>query len=80
MSKLILDPDLRAKLNGLNEQVEVCDEQGTTLGRFVPEEEFLEMLTAWGKAIITDEELERRANAPGGRSLREIWQRLGRTA
>jgi hypothetical protein len=31
MSKVILTPELREKLNGLNEPVEFCDESGKTV-------------------------------------------------
>ena len=37
MSNITLDADLRSKLNGLNEQTEQCDDDGKTIGRFVPE-------------------------------------------
>ena len=50
MSKVILDPELRGKLNGLNEPVEVCEPTGETVGHFVPEEaprETVEELTAF---------------------------------
>ena len=38
MGKVILDDALRAKLNGLNEVVEVCEPTGRTVGVFLPEE------------------------------------------
>lgn len=58
MSKIILDPELKAKLNGLNEQLEVCDESGRTVGRFLPEKMFQEFLVAWADAHLSDEEIE----------------------
>ena len=79
MSKIVLDADLRAKLNGLNEQVEFCDGTGATLGRFVPEAEYRRLLYACLKDQISDEELVRLRNQPGGRPLKEIWQSLGRS-
>ena len=36
MTRVTVDPTLRAKLNGLNTQTELCDESGHTLGLFVP--------------------------------------------
>lgn len=77
MSRVILDPQLRSKLNGLNEQVEICDEAGKTLGHFVPESLYREFLVAWSRSNLSDEELERRRREPRGRTLAEIWKELG---
>lgn len=44
MSKLTLDPQLRAKLNGLNEQLEICDETGQTVGHYLPDEAYKQLL------------------------------------
>jgi hypothetical protein len=79
MSKVILDPELRARLNGLNEQLEVCDESGRTLGRFVPEALYTRMLYAAAEAACpyTKEELQQFQQETGGRPLAELWKELG---
>jgi hypothetical protein len=79
MSRVILDAQLRSKLNGLIEQLEICDETGQTLGHFVPEPLYRELLMAWSKAHLPDAELERRRQEPRGRTLAEIWQSLGQS-
>jgi hypothetical protein len=79
MSRVIVDESLRSKLNGFNEEVELCDESGKTLGHFLPPDVYREFLVAWSEAHTTDEELERRMNEPGGRTLAEIWKSLGRS-
>jgi len=81
MSKLILDADLKARLNGLSEEVEVCDESGRTVGRFLPEAVFEDLLyTALAaEGPHSKEELKRRRHESGGRPLAEIWRSLGRT-
>jgi hypothetical protein len=56
MSKIILDAQLRAKLNGLNEQLDVYDENGTKLGCFLPEAVYMELLYAWAREQFADEE------------------------
>jgi hypothetical protein len=78
MSKIVLDDALKARLNGLNEELELCDPQGATLGRFMPEAEYQKLQYALAEAACpTDRaELERRRTEPG-RTLDEIWQRLG---
>ncbi len=81
MSKVTLDQNLRAKLNGLDEPVEVCDEQGKTVGHFLPADiyEGLFYAALAAESPHTPEELRRRHQETGGRSLAEIWKRLGRS-
>ena len=77
MSRIVLDPQLRTRLNGLNEPMEVCDEAGKTVGHFLPDGLYREFLVAWSKAHLSNEELERRRQEPRGRTLAEIWKKLG---
>ena len=44
MSKIQLDPTLRARLNGLTEPLEVCDEAGRTVGHFLPAAVYRKMM------------------------------------
>ena len=77
MSKLILDAELRSRLNGLNEQLELCADDGTILGRFVPEADFQRLVYARLRSHHTDAEVEELDRQTGGSTLQEIWQRLG---
>jgi hypothetical protein len=79
MSKVTLDPDLKARLNGLTEKVEICDVDGRTLGHFVPEELYRRLVYAAVEAACPHdkEEQERRSRETGGRSLAEFWRSLG---
>jgi uncharacterized protein involved in exopolysaccharide biosynthesis len=79
MSKIILDAELRSKLNGLNEQLELCSDDGTTLGRFVPEAAFQRMVYASLKERHTDAQVEQLDRQVGGSTLNEIWRRLGQS-
>jgi hypothetical protein len=76
MSKVTLDPSLRAKLNNLDRPVEFCDESGRTVGYYVPADRHRELLYAWAKSQFTDEDLKKAKNQPGGRPLAEILTRL----
>lgn len=40
MSKVVLDAELRAKLNGATRVVEITDEAGNAIGRYVPDDVF----------------------------------------
>jgi hypothetical protein len=75
MTKLVLDPTLRAKFQNLNE-AELCDESGRTLGRFLSEEAYRRLVYDFANAQVTDDELQRRLEEPGGRTLAEIRARL----
>ena len=44
MSSIILDRELRARLNGLNEQLEIRDEQGVLVGHYLPAKDYLVLL------------------------------------
>jgi hypothetical protein len=81
MTKVVVDESLRAKLNGLTEDIEMCDPAGHTLGHFVPQDLYKQMLYAWveSQCPYTKEELEEAAREEGGRTLAEIWKSLGRT-
>jgi hypothetical protein len=78
MTKLTLDDFLRAKLNGLNEQMEVCDETGLQLGYFLPRDIYQLMVDAWVRTWVSDEEMDRLSRETEGRPLAEIWESLGR--
>ena len=77
---LVQPVQLRAKLNGLNEEVEICDSSGVTVGYFLPEEQYLHLVYAWAKATMSIEELKRRAAEPGGMKLADFWKRMEEAA
>jgi hypothetical protein len=79
MNKVCLDPTLGSQLRGFSSPVEICDEFGQSLGHFLPTPIYRQLLVAWSQAEVSDEELRLRASEPGGCSLAEIWQRLGKT-
>ncbi len=79
MTKVIVDNTLRAKLNGFRDHVELCDESGRTVGHFLPEAVYNKLLYASVEIPLTQEEIERRRQETGGRTLPEIWKSLGRT-
>jgi hypothetical protein len=79
MSRITLDPELKAKLQGLDQQAEVCDTDGRTMGRYLPEELYQRLLFQLAESqrpALSPEEIERRRNETGGKSLAEILKRL----
>src|SRR5262245_13880260 len=79
VNKLVLDESLRHKLNGLTEPVEVCDPTGHTVGHFVPASLYHQLLYDGLESPISEEELQRRLQEPGGRTLAEIMADLERS-
>ena len=75
MSPLVADANLSAKLVGIKEPVEIVDESGRRLGRFVPEPTEPEPLCHW-EPTLTKEEIDRRVRESSGRTWAEIRQRL----
>jgi hypothetical protein len=61
MGTVILDDELKAKLNGLNEHLEVRDASGKLVGHFLPDELYMGMLFDWAKAEFAREEAEEAA-------------------
>jgi hypothetical protein len=79
MSKVVLDTAWRAKLNGLTEPLEVCDESGKTVGHFLPEDAYRRLLYALARAQVSDDDIAQLRQQTGGRTLAEIWASLGKT-
>jgi hypothetical protein len=76
LKTIVLDPALREQLNGLSEQMEVCDEKGKIVGMFLPLD-FYKYLVRSTRPPLSDEEIARRKQEKGGCSLDEIWKKLG---
>ena len=77
MQKVIFDAELRAKLHGLTEPIELCDEQGRTIGFVTPHDDFVRETYEWAKTAFTDSELDEARQQTGGRTLAEIKKSWG---
>jgi hypothetical protein len=76
---VVVDADLRARLSDLNAPLELRDEKGTVLGHFTPSSRPADAADLLKSCPVSAEELERRGRVIEGRTLPEIWKRLGRT-
>ena len=74
MSKIVLDADLRAKLNGGTERLDVTDENGNLVGRYWPHAAFTRFLEAFCKPMTADDVAEARREmlATGGASTEDM--------
>jgi hypothetical protein len=78
MSKVVLDAALRSKLENLTQAVELCDEGGNVFGHFIPKRPMTQMEGT--EPQISREELRRREQQGGGRTLTEILGTLEKRA
>lgn len=69
MSRLIVDTSVEAQLAGAHETVELCGPSGRLLGHFIPAVDYSKR---GGQPYISEEELKRREQQGGGRSLAAI--------
>jgi hypothetical protein len=77
MNKIRLDETLMARLNGLNEPMELCDEAGRALGHFLPADLYNQILYSSDFCPHTEDEIQESLQEPLGRPLTEIWKSLG---
>jgi len=78
MTRMVLDPVLGAKLGGLTDAVELCDESGRTIGYFHPAVALSGLEASSIESPIPIEEIERRRAEGGGRPLKDILEDLSR--
>jgi hypothetical protein len=71
MSKVIVDPETKARLENLDKELKVYDESGAKLGAFVPEPQNLAEIYEWARNAVTDEELEAARRDPRPRLTTE---------
>ena len=78
MSKIVMGPELLRQFQNVNEQVEFCDQAGKTVGHFLPETLYQEMVNAYVEKVFPKSEVEEALRQSGGKTLKEIWRKLGR--
>ena len=76
MTQMTLEPNLRSRLGQANSEVELRDEQGQVVGYFVPPPLHRELILAWSRTHVSDDELDRARREPVGRPLAEIFTDL----
>ena len=64
MNTVILDDDLKSRLNGLDQHLEVRDPAGKLVGHFLPDALYMRMLYDWARAEFAREEAEEAAKRP----------------
>ena len=76
MNRVVLDPTTLAKLRDAWQTLELCDGNGQVVGRFVPIVDRSKCADL--EPQISEEELDRRERAGGGRPLADILKDLGK--
>jgi len=75
MIRVNLDNQLESQLSGIDD-AQLCGVSGKPMGHFLSEERYRRLVCEWANAQISDEELQRRLQTPGGKMLSEIWNDL----
>jgi hypothetical protein len=78
MTRVFVDDALCEQLDHVTVPVELCDQAGRMLGHFVPVGVSRQSQIAQDGCPYSEQELTRMQQEAGGRTLAEIWQRLGR--
>ena len=76
MTQVTVSSHLRTRLDAVESEAELLDESGELLGYFVAPQLHREMLLAWSRATVSDDELEQASRESGGRTVEEIWTDL----
>jgi hypothetical protein len=74
MTRVTIEPSMLPPLHGLREPLELCDPSGRVLGYFTPATD--RKLYEAVQLPISEEELDRRDQQTGGRTLAEILRDL----
>jgi hypothetical protein len=78
MTTIIIDDVLRERIKDLEHEAIFRDESGRNVGRFVPEAEYMKLLYQHAQQLFDDEELDRAAAEPGGKTTAEVLERLSK--
>jgi hypothetical protein len=76
MSIVVSDQDLVERLTAAG-SAKLQDAAGKPIGRFFTEDEFRRMVADWMLANVSTAELDADFESRQGRTLEEIWKRLG---
>jgi hypothetical protein len=77
VNAITLDNELRARLNGLDQQLMFTDENGNPVGFFLPAQDYRKLMLNSMQIPLSEEEIQKRRKEKTGSSLQEIWDRLG---
>ena len=76
MSIIVSDQDFAERLTAAG-SAELQDASGKPIGWFFTEEQFSRMIADWMLANVSTAELDADFESRQGRTLQEIWNRLG---
>ncbi len=79
MTNVLIEDIHRIGETDLSRHLVVCDKTGRVLGHYLPTELYNRLVCHSASALVSTEQLRHRLSEPGGRSLPEIWERLGKS-
>ena len=78
LTRVVIDDEIRVRLDNDTSPVEICDLSGRTLGQFIPAQSRSPIALPEDECPDSEEELAAMRAETGGRTLAEIWKSLGR--
>ena len=76
MTQVTLEDMQKLPERNLSEHLLVCDKSGQVVGHYLPVDAYNRLVCQWAGSQVTTEELRRRMEEKGGRTLSEIWADL----
>lgn len=76
MEPIVVDDELRSRLNGLARSTEFQSPDGTVLGYFITDQEYQDLVHTQAMAKFSPEDIERLRKQSGGRKLNDILHDL----
>jgi len=79
MSAITLDAQLRSRLKNLEEPLKLREQDGSIVGRFIPEEEYrrIQKELALAACPYSEDELAKLRQQRKGNSLADFWKKQG---
>lgn len=76
MTRITIDAETRSRLVSSGGQVELCDEQGATVGYFMSTGEYRNFIYSWARREFDQEELDRSPSGPDDFSTQDAITHL----
>ena len=78
MTQVTLEEMQKLPERNLSQHLVVCDKSGHVVGHYLPVDVYKRLVCEWASSHVTTDQLRRRSEEKGGRTLTEIWADLAK--